>query len=79
MFEDIAKRMHKTRENGLYLSDLEIEILEKYHVDYRQYPTMESLLLAIERTIQQEEIDALDLEELASTIAEYRYYHEMKR
>ena len=48
--EDInyESKMHTKRENGLLLSDEQINILKKYDIDYLKYNNMSSLIYEIE-------------------------------
>ncbi len=69
--------MHKFRENNLFLSDKQIEILEKYGIHYQDYVSTSSLVYAIETRLSMEEIE--ELEVIASELSEYQYYHEVNK
>ena len=70
------KDFYHIRENGMYLSDSQIDILKRNGFDYRKYSSMKSLLFDIEDYLNQEiddsSYDELDL--LASQLAEVDYY-----
>lgn len=68
------KGMIKMRGNGIYLSDNQIEVLEKYNIDYTNYASLSSLIFEIEEILN-EETDIEDLEEVSQKLAEINYYN----
>lgn len=68
------KSMIKMRENGIYLSDNQIEVLKRYDIDYKKYISLNSLIFEIEEILN-EEVDASDLEEVSSRLSELNYYN----
>lgn len=68
------KGMIKMRGNGIYLSDNQIEVLEKYNIDYTNYVSLSSLIFEIEEILN-EETDVEDLEEVSQKLAEINYYN----
>ncbi len=68
------KSMIKMRGNGIYLSDNQIEVLEKYNIDYTNYASLSSLIFEIEEILN-EETDIEDLEEVSQKLAEINYYN----
>ena len=68
------KNMIKMRDNGIYLSDNQIEVLKKYDIDYKKYISLNSLIFEIEEILN-EEVDASDLEDVSSRLAELKYYN----
>ena len=46
--EDFNKRSLKQRKNGIYLSDEQINILEKYNINYLNYNNINELIFYIE-------------------------------
>ena len=68
------KGMIKMRGNGIYLSDNQIEVLEKYNIDYTNYASLSSLIFEIEEILN-EETDIEDLEEVSGKLAEINYYN----
>ena len=71
---DFNKILKKTRSNGMFLSDEEVEILEKYNIQYLNFSSISELIIEIE-AILNEERDLEDLEWLSSNLAEYNYYN----
>lgn len=60
-------------ENGISLTNHEINILEKYHIDYKKCCDLKSIIFLVESALN--EIDyADDLEDVESAIAERDYY-----
>lgn len=72
--DDINRNMGKVRENGLVLSDEQVEILKRYEFDYRKYSNLSSLIYDIEYYLN-ECSDAEDLEWLSSSLSEINYYN----
>lgn len=72
--EDInyETKMHTKRENGLLLSDEQINILKKYDIDYLKYNNMSSLIYEIEEILNIEYYE--DLDNLSIELAEFNYY-----
>lgn len=62
----------KIRENGLFLSDKQIEILEKNHILWKQCTNTKELIFQIEDALNEEEDEQLD--NLASQLQEQEYY-----
>lgn len=48
------KTMMKMRGNGIYLSDNQIEVLQRYNIDYRKYVSLSSLIFDIESILNEE-------------------------
>ncbi len=67
------KSFLKRRENGLMLSDNDIEILERNNINYLEYSNLESLIFAISELLDEEENDELDA--LNMKLGEYNYYN----
>ena len=67
------KSFLKRRENGLMLSDNDIEILERNNINYLEYSNLESLIFAISEMLDEEENDELDA--LNIKLGEYNYYN----
>ena len=68
------KTMLKMRGNGIYLSDNDIEVLQRYNIDYTKYYSLSSLLFDLE-DILNEETDLDDLEEISTKLSEINYYN----
>ncbi len=71
------KNFRKTRENGLFLSDNQIEILNTSHIDWKSCISMNELIFKIEVVLDEEEDEILDI--LASQLAEQEYYQNTKK
>lgn len=59
--------------NDIYLSKDDINILEKYDIDYLNFSNMKELMFELENVINNNYVDS-DLEELLIKISEYNYY-----
>lgn len=68
------KNMLKMRGNGIYLSDNEVQVLKKYNINYKKYPSLNSLIFEIEEILN-EVVDADDLEQISSKLSELNYYN----
>ena len=66
------KSFLKRRENGLMLSDNDIEILERNEINYLEYSSLQSLIFKIQESL--EEIEDDELENLVIKLGEYNYY-----
>lgn len=67
------KSFLKRRENGLMLSDNDVEILERNNINYLDYSNLESLIFEIQELL--EEINDDELENLSIKLGEYNYYN----
>ncbi|MBR2246513.1 MAG: hypothetical protein IKG58_03140 [Bacilli bacterium] len=63
--------------NGIFLSKKEIEILNKYNIDYKNKNSLKSILLEIEDILNEEELEDLDL--ISESIAERVYYNDTNK
>ena len=54
------KTFLKRRENGLLLSDNDIDILKRNGINYLEYNSLQDLIFAISEILEEEEIDELD-------------------
>ena len=72
--EDVVGKLHTLRENNLFLSDRQIEILKKYNIDYRKY-TLTHLLFEIDEILSLEE--DTELAGILEELSEYHYYKEV--
>lgn len=75
--EDFSKKMHTIRESGLFLSDEEVEILKKYHIDYLSCTSLSQLINCMEATLMDEDIP--ELEQLSIKMAEQNYYQNTRK
>ena len=58
--------------NGLLLTNKEIEILERYDIDYKNCSSLKDIIYMIEDILSEEEIEELDL--ISQSISERDYY-----
>lgn len=65
--------MHKVRENGLLLTDKQVNVLEKYDINYKNIRNMNELIYEIEDILNQDYYEDLDL--VSKELAEYNYYN----
>ena len=68
------KNMLKMRGNGIYLSDNDAEILNRYGINYQKYISLSNLIFDIENILN-EDTDVDDLEEVSRRLAELNYYN----
>lgn len=68
---DFEKNMHKNI-NNMLLTENQIEILNRYNIEYNKCNSMSELLYYIDECL--DEIDAEDLEKVSLEIAETNYY-----
>lgn len=66
----------KKRKNNLYLSDYQIEVLNRFGINYEMYPNTESLICAIEEILNTDYDESLiELEQVSASLAELNYYN----
>lgn len=68
---DFEKNMHQ-KVNNLLLTQNQIEILERYNIEYKKCTSMNELLYYIDEYLNEEESD--ELEKVSLEIAETNYY-----
>lgn len=72
---NIDANIIKKRENGLPLRDSHIEVLNKYHIDYKNHSSLQSLIFEIEEIINEEDGEIDDLIMLSEELSEINYYN----
>ena len=72
------KSMIKMRGNGIYLSDNQIEVLNRYNINYKKYNSLSSLIFEIEEILN-EEVDVDDLEDVSAKLSELNYYNNTEK
>jgi hypothetical protein len=77
MKEDFSKKMHKISENGIYLSEEQVDTLKKYNIYSQDYTSIMQLINKIDEILEEEEIP--ELESIASELMEFKYYHKMNK
>ena len=78
MLDDIINETHEKLKlnkikDKLYLTNKDIEVLEKYDINY--HTTIEELLYNLEEILNESSGEYPDLEEVSNNIAEFNYYH----
>ena len=58
--------------NGLLLTNKEIEVLERYDIDYKNCSSLKDIIYMIEDILSEEKIEELDL--ISQSISERDYY-----
>ena len=64
--------------NDLYLSDSDIEILEKYEIDYLKFKSVKELMFQIETMLRNTDVED-DLEDLLIKLSDYNYYFQTNK
>lgn len=70
-------KINKITDN-MYLSNRQIEILNKYKIDYKKFKHIRDLIFEIE-TIINENYDLIDLENLSIELSEFNYYYNTRK
>lgn len=70
-------KLNKISDN-LYLSNRQIQILNRYEIDYKKFNDIKSLIYEVELAIE-EFYDADDLQELSIELSEFNYYHNTRK
>ena len=74
--EDLHKNLHKLYKKDIYLSDKDIEILERYGYNINYYSDVKALILDISAFIDDNyDLDLDDLEGVVNSLQEFNYYH----
>lgn len=60
--------------NGLMLTNKEIEVLDRYNINYKSCCNLKEVLSKIEEVFYEEDSDLEDLDIVSETIAERDYY-----
>ncbi|MBQ2640242.1 MAG: hypothetical protein IJF92_05750 [Bacilli bacterium] len=63
--------------NGIFLSKKEMEVLDKYNIDYKNKSSLKSILLEIESILNEESLEDLDL--VSESISERVYYNDINK
>lgn len=67
------KYMHNEIKKGIYLSEYQCEILNKYNINPKNCASIEEIIFFIDEILE-DEIDAEDLENISREISEFNYY-----
>ena len=60
--------------NGLMLTNREVEVLDRYNINYKSCTTLKEIIFQIEDLIQDMDIVEEDLDYISGTISERDYY-----
>ena len=82
MIDDIVKETHDSLNlnkinDKLYLTNKEIEVLEKYDIEY--HTSIEELMFKLEEILNESDGEYSDLEEVSNSISEFNYYHNVNK
>ncbi len=80
MIDEIVKETHESLKlnkinDNLYLTNKEIEVLDRYDIDY--HTSIEELMFNLDEILNENDYE--DLEEVSNSIAEFNYYHNTKK
>lgn len=70
---DFHKNKMNDLGNNIFLTNFEIEVLEKYNIDYKNSSNLKSIIFEIEEILN-EDSSLDDLETISKSIAERDYY-----
>ena len=76
-FSNYEELLLNRRENGMLLSDYQINVLNRNGIDYRNFSKIRELLFEIENCLDDYFDEELDM--VSSQISEYIYYNESKK
>ena len=76
-FSNYQELLLNRRENGMLLSDYQVNILNRNRIDYRKYSNVRELMFEIENCLDDYFDDELDL--VSSQLAEILYYSDTKK
>lgn len=82
MIEDIIKKTHEDLKlnrinDKLYLTNKEIEVLERYDINY--HTSIEELMFNLDEILNDSNGELEDLEEVSNSISEFNYYHNVNK
>ena len=72
---EFNKRSIKQRKNGIYLSEDQIEILNKYDINYLNYNNINELIFEIENYLNDSYVELDDLEWVSESLSTFNYYN----
>ena len=74
----MKNKFTKNIHHDLYLSDSDIEVLEKYDIDYLKFKSVKELMFHLEEMLRYQDIDS-DLEDLLIKLSDYNYYFQTNK
>ena len=75
---DFEKNSLKTCKNGLLLTNYEMEVLDKYKIDFNKTSSLKEILYLIDEVLD-EDNSLTDLENISLSISERDYYMNTKK
>ena len=70
---DFTKNSINDCGNGIYLTNFEIDVLNKYHINYSDCTSMKDIIFLVEEILN-EDSSLDDLENISKSISERDYY-----
>lgn len=67
------KYMHKEIKKGIYLSEYQIEVLNRYGIDPMECGSIKDIMFLIDEILE-DDADADDLDNVSREISEFNYY-----
>ena len=72
---DFEKNKFQTTKQNIFLTNYEIAVLKKYHIDYDNCKTAKEILQRVESIISDlEDLEQEELDQVSMSIAERDYY-----
>lgn len=65
--------------NNIYLSKKQIDILNRYDIDYKNVVDIRELIFKVEDILNDSFEELYDLEELSRQLSEFNYYHNTRK
>jgi hypothetical protein len=75
--DNVKHNFLKDYGNGIYLNDNHTQVLDRYHINYKNCTSMEELIFKIEEYLNDDYFD--DLEMVQKELSEYYYYHDINK
>ena len=73
ILEETSTKMPKYRKKKIYLSDYQIEVLNRFGIDFNKYNDLKEIIFEVE-SILNEENDP-ELGKISSELSEFNYYN----
>ena len=67
------KYMHKEIKNGIYLSEYQCDVLERYGINPKECASINDIMFLIDEVLE-DDADADDLDNVSREISEFNYY-----
>ena len=74
---DIENIILKKQKNGIMLNNYQMAVLKRNNIDYESYENMQTLLFEIEKILNEDYDEELDL--ISNQLAEFIYYKDTKK